>query len=149
METKPQQSQASPDRLAGIERLIDDVRLARSAGKVVDDEAIAAAYPQFMPELGRELEKLRRIEAARMAVEKLEESETSGPGIQAAGYSILNEISRGGQAVVYLALQLSTGRKVALKIMREGPWADERALTRFKREAQALAALNHRRLSAR
>jgi serine/threonine protein kinase len=143
METKPQESQPAPDRLAGIERLIDDIRLARGAGKNVDDEAIAAAYPQWMPELGRELEKLRRIEAARTAVEKQADTDASKPPIQAAGYSILRELSRGGQAVVYLALQLSTGRNVALKVMREGPLADERALARFKREAQALAALNH------
>ena len=42
--------------------------------------------------------------------------------------------------MVYLAIQLSTGRKVAVKVMREGPLADERQMARFQREVQILAA---------
>ncbi len=60
-----------------------------------------------------------------------------------AGYQVLREISRGGQAVVCEAIQQSTGRKVAIKIMREGPLASPRERARFDREVQVLAALNH------
>ncbi len=65
------------------------------------------------------------------------------PVIQIEGYRILNEISRGGQAVVFCAIFLKTGRKVAVKVMREGPLATEAGRGRFTREAQILASLNH------
>ncbi|MBC7784558.1 MAG: SEL1-like repeat protein [Burkholderiales bacterium] len=65
------------------------------------------------------------------------------PVIQIDGYRILNEISRGGQAVVYCAQFLKTGRRVAVKVMREGPLATEGSLARFNREVQILASLNH------
>jgi serine/threonine protein kinase len=45
--------------------------------------------------------------------------------------------------VVYEALQISTRRKVALKVMREGPFAKAAEQARFKREVQVLAQLNH------
>ena len=41
-----------------------------------------------------------------------------------AGYRHVRELGRGGQAVVCVAVQLSTGRKVAIKLMRDGPLAD-------------------------
>ena len=40
-----------------------------------------------------------------------------------AGYTIVREIHRGGQGVVYQAVRESTGRTVAIKVMREGPFA--------------------------
>ncbi len=65
------------------------------------------------------------------------------PMVSIVGYRVLREISRGGQAVVCEAIQQSTGRKVAIKIMREGPLASPRERARFDREVQVLAALKH------
>jgi len=59
------------------------------------------------------------------------------------GYELLRELHRGGQGVVYQALQKATRRKVAIKVMREGPFASKRELARFEREAQILGQLNH------
>ncbi len=65
------------------------------------------------------------------------------PSIIVRGYTLVREISRGGQAVIFQAVQESTGRKVAVRMMREGRLmaADQRA--RFEREVQILAALQH------
>ncbi|MCG3128657.1 MAG: Serine/threonine-protein kinase PknD [Phycisphaerae bacterium] len=60
-----------------------------------------------------------------------------------AGYELVSEIHRGGQGVVYEALQQSTGRIVALKVMREGPFAGPRDLARFEREVHVLGQLRH------
>jgi serine/threonine protein kinase len=62
------------------------------------------------------------------------------------GYEILREIHRGGQGVVYQATQQSTGRTVAVKVLREGPFAGETERLRFEREVSILAQLNHRNI---
>jgi serine/threonine protein kinase len=59
------------------------------------------------------------------------------------GYELLRELHRGGQGVVYQAIQKTTRRKVAIKVMREGPFASQREHARFEREAQVLGQLNH------
>jgi eukaryotic-like serine/threonine-protein kinase len=60
-----------------------------------------------------------------------------------AGYDVLREIHHGGQGVVYQALQRSTRRKVAIKVMRDGPFASPAEQARFEREIQVLGQLNH------
>ena len=59
------------------------------------------------------------------------------------GYTLLDELHRGGQGVVYQALQKSTKRRVAVKVMREGPFASAFDKARFEREVEILGQLNH------
>ncbi len=59
------------------------------------------------------------------------------------GYQLIREIHRGGQGVVYQAIQESTKRKVAIKVMKEGPFASTADRARFEREVQVLAQLQH------
>lgn len=59
------------------------------------------------------------------------------------GYKIIREIHRGGQGVVFQALQIATKRKVAIKVMKEGPFAGADDMVRFEREAQILGQLKH------
>src|SRR5262245_12010038 len=59
------------------------------------------------------------------------------------GYELLDEIHRGGQGVVYRAIQKSTRRVVAIKIMHGGPISGARERARFDREVHILAALQH------
>lgn len=59
------------------------------------------------------------------------------------GYEFQREIHRGGQGVVYLALQRSTGRPVAIKVMKEGPFAGPEDKARFEREVRILGQLKH------
>ena len=58
-------------------------------------------------------------------------------------YSILEKIGAGGMGVVYRALDLQLNRDVALKVLPLGALGDEAARKQFRKEALALAKLNH------
>ncbi len=70
-----------------------------------------------------------------------EEPEISNQSIP--GYRIFREISSGGQATVFKAIQESTGKSVAIKILPGGSLAGSRNRGRFNREAEILAKLDH------
>ncbi|MCP4544940.1 MAG: tetratricopeptide repeat protein [bacterium] len=59
------------------------------------------------------------------------------------GYKILHEIHRGGQGVVYKAVQKATKRTVALKVLLHGPFASARQQHRFEREIDLIASIQH------
>ncbi len=59
------------------------------------------------------------------------------------GYEIVRELSHGGQGVVYQAIQESTKRKVAIKVLLDGPYASNPAKRRFEREIELVASLKH------
>lgn len=59
------------------------------------------------------------------------------------GYQLEEELGRGGQGVVFRALQTGTGRQVAIKIVAHGPLASIADRARFNREVRILARLHH------
>ena len=60
------------------------------------------------------------------------------------GYTLLRVIGQGGMATVYLAIQESVDREVALKVMSPALLVDPEFGTRFLREARIAAKLHHR-----
>lgn len=59
------------------------------------------------------------------------------------GYALEREIHRGAQGVVYRAVQQSTGRRVALKLLHDQALGGLLERARFEREMRILAALRH------
>jgi serine/threonine protein kinase len=64
--------------------------------------------------------------------------------IEIPGYKILRQLGRGGMATVYLAMQESVQREVALKVMSPALLVDPDFGERFLREARIAAKLHHR-----
>lgn len=65
------------------------------------------------------------------------------PRILNSRYDVGDLIGRGGMADVYHARDLRLGREVAIKLLRRDLARDPVFQTRFRREAQAVAGLNH------
>ena len=58
-------------------------------------------------------------------------------------YRVERRLGEGGMGTVYLAEQLSIGRKVALKVLRGDFAHDDAFVTRFRQEAKLVAVLNN------
>lgn len=73
----------------------------------------------------------------------MSESLIKVPSYRIPGYRIEREVGRGGMATVYLALQESLHRKVALKVMNPALSADEDFRLRFLNEGHIVGQLSH------
>lgn len=60
-----------------------------------------------------------------------------------AGYRLIRVLGHGGMSTVYLGQQLSLGRDVAIKVMRQEVVTDETGRRRFENEARTIARLDH------
>lgn len=154
---QPTQSSVVNDRAAQARQVLDEYLRRPGRSQSLDHEQLIAAHGELMPELGHELQKLKLIKAAQQEAES--RSASSGNEFRAAfakepqpnlpppdsfpGCEIVRKIHRGGQGVVYQAIQTATKRMVAIKVLREGPFAGPHDHARFEREIQILGALNH------
>ena len=59
------------------------------------------------------------------------------------GYEVLGPLGEGGMGIVWRAVQLSTRRPVALKLLLAGGFASPKARLRFEREVELAARLEH------
>lgn len=106
-------------------------------GVTVDAEELCCDEPQLLEPLQeciREYEQLDRVLAS---------TRTLAPGRVLLHYRIVDKIGAGGMGEVYLAEDQKLGRQVALKVLPAPMAGDRELLERFRREARAVAALNH------
>lgn len=161
--SSPTSAASSDDEIAAI---ISDVINRRTRGERISNEEIIAAHPELMPGLLEDLLALDAIQRATLMAQKPGEIDSlDGDNTQNAmgefdepepedeyevakivrieGYAIEREISSGGQATVFKALQERTGRTVAVKVIHGGPFVGSRGRKRFERESKILARLQH------
>ncbi len=68
---------------------------------------------------------------------------TAGPGTRLGSYEVVALLGQGGMGDVYRATDTRLGRDVALKVLPADTTASPERVERFRREAKALAALDH------
>ena len=133
----------SPDSLS-----LDDPRVVKAsreylseleAGRLPDREAYLERDPELRSTLAEVFDGIELAQALspRQVVAQEVIAEPLGD------FRILREIGRGGMGVVYEAIQLSLGRKVALKVLPFAASLDARQRQRFQIEAHAAALLHH------
>ena len=59
------------------------------------------------------------------------------------GYRVIRRIGKGGMSYVYLGVQVSLDRQVAIKVMSPEALKDEKSKQRFEQEAHTIAKLEH------
>jgi serine/threonine protein kinase/Tfp pilus assembly protein PilF len=140
---------APPAENPDLIRAVEEYAAALEAGGRPDRQAFLARHPALSAELAECLDGLEFVAAAASELGP----EAPGGGRAAAeeppppfpleGYRIVRELGRGGMGIVYEAVEVALGRRVALKLLPSAAALDFRQLQRFKHEARAAALLHH------
>src|SRR5262245_43458766 len=135
--------------------MLEEQRIAQLLEELMESglspEDVCLDHPELLAVLRTRLEEVRRVESEieelfpasplLLSDRRLETSAADLPRIP--GYDIESILARGGMGVVYKARHLKLKRAVAIKMLIAGGYADSHELARFRREAEAVAALRH------
>jgi serine/threonine protein kinase len=113
------------------------------AGRAPDRTTYLARWPDLAGELAECFDGIELAHGASLALEPAAPVHLENPVSTLGDFQILREIGRGGMGIVYEAVQLSLGRRVALKVLPFAAGLDAKHLARFRTEAHAAAGLHH------
>lgn len=128
-EDDPRILQASREYLAELE-----------SGSKPDRQTYLNRYPELADQLTECFDGIELAQSLRPPAPISQPEFSASP---LGDFQIRQEIGRGGMGIVYEAIQLSLGRRVALKVLPFAAALDNKQLQRFKNEATAAAQLHH------
>jgi eukaryotic-like serine/threonine-protein kinase len=135
---------ANPADDPRVQQLAREYLAELEAGRVPERAQFLQRYPELTPAIADALEGVELAHAMGRAMRPPTSTSQPTSVPQPLGdFRILQEIGRGGMGVVYEAMQLSLGRRVALKVLPFAAGLDAKNLQRFKTEAHAAAQLHH------
>jgi putative heme-binding domain-containing protein len=123
--------------------LIEVVRKSKQIESGRLDAYLSKQTGQALPSEPRKLAALLVRDGLLTAFQAEQFLQGKYKGFSLGGYRLIDRIGRGGTGKVYLAEHEVMRRRVALKVLAPALANDTPALERFRREAQAVAALNH------
>jgi hypothetical protein len=109
-------------------------------------EEVCRSCPDLLPKIR---ERWRQLHRARLELDAMFPPAMDTPrpenGVlpRITGYAVEAVLGQGGVGVVFRARDLRLGRPVAIKMLLAGAYAGTTELTRFQREAEAVAGLCH------
>jgi serine/threonine-protein kinase len=118
---------------------------ARAQGRPVAPEALCPDDPALQAALRQRIRQRERFRSLWGLTQTAQSAPAAGAPAAGdfPGLEILGVLGEGGMAVVYQARQRQLDRLVAVKVLRAGAHAGPQELARFRREAEAIAHLNH------
>jgi len=147
-------SQVPGDEDPRLVAAVQEYMAALEAGKRPSRKEFLARHADIAGELAACLDGLAFVHSAAahmhsdgadapLGAQPHPEADAATTGKPLGDFQLVREIGRGGMGVVYEAVQLSLGRKVAVKVLPLAAAFDSRHLQRFHNEAQAAAQLHH------
>jgi serine/threonine protein kinase len=130
-------------------RVLEEYLASLERGVPPRPAELLAQHPDLAEPLREYLASLEFLHRAALNLHSSEPVSKTSPEREAlelgqlGDFRLRCEIGRGGMGVVYEAVQLSLGRRVALKVLPFAAALDAKQLQRFKNEAQAAAHLHH------
>lgn len=151
----------SDPREERLGELVNDFFDRRQRGEALTVEGFVASHPDYADDLRKHLDGLRLLGQFGSSNDQTLPASPTAPGPRKSsdaqaltpgppvilpdieGYEVQRELGRGGMGVVFKALQHSTKRVVALKVLIEGEFASDASQRRFEREVELAAQLRH------
>lgn len=151
--------QKNVDRSAELDRLVAQFAHQLATGGELDMGSVQDQHRHLMPELGERLRSLPSFGAAVRRADEIRRLPNTTDAVDPRNalfaeelevlrevlpeYDFVELIHHGGQGVVYQAVEKTTNRTVAVKVLLDGLFASQRQRSRFDREVELVSRMRH------
>jgi eukaryotic-like serine/threonine-protein kinase len=155
MTPRSQPSQVSGSAAdSALNDLVEEIVDRLQAGEPVDFDEYRRRHPEQAEKFDEVIPGLKLMAELGLSFNPRAAAQAADPDGQTnlepkdqpkvlGGFRVLGEIGRGGMGIVYEAVQVSLGRRVALKVLTRASALEPSLKARFELEARAAALLHH------